>query len=237
MDLVAKMTALGVGMTQAERANYKFLLSLAAGGLVVDGQPPSRPGDRLAFTTAIKSIAQLQPHRHRVPPNGVVYLGRPAFVSEALLNDLRRESAELREKAERFDDHFVSPGGPIAQEVAFSEQLNDLVSTVADHVTPTARANYLYYDRDGLGIDPHIDNEAFSLNTILMLDHIYTQDPSRLVLYPPDQQPERILLAPGDLIVFYADSITHARERMDKDEVVRIAAFGFHPIVEAEATA
>ncbi len=47
---------------------------------------------------------------------------------------------------------------------------------------PTSKANYLYYDEVGLGIEPHLDNEEFSLNAILMLRHEYEENPSALVL-------------------------------------------------------
>ena len=231
MNLSKKLAALARGMSAAERANYKLLLGMAAGGLARNGHPPQGGIEALAFTTAITSISGLQPHRHRVPPNGVVYRGRPSFVTVELLGDLKRESASFRSTAVRFDDHYVASGAPLARHVAFSTGLNDLIEAHADHVTPTAKANYLYYDEVGLGIDPHVDNESFSLNAILMLEHVYTENPSALVLYPPHSSVERIFLAPGEMVVMYADSITHARERMRQGERVSIVAFGFQPII------
>jgi hypothetical protein len=64
----------------------------------------------------------------------------------------------------------------------------------------------------------------------MMLEHVTNGVPSALVLYPPTRAPQRIHLAPGELIVLYADSIAHARERMKEGEKVRIVAFGFQPI-------
>jgi hypothetical protein len=231
MDLSEKLSSLARGMSEAERVNYKLLLGMAAGGLMRNGLPPEEGIEAVAFSTAVTSISALQPHRHRVPPNGVVYRGRPAFVTDELLGDLQRESARLRSTAIRFDDHYFVSGAPLARQVALSVELNDVVQAHADHVTPTAMANYLYYDEVGLGIDPHVDNESFSLNAVLMLEHVYVADPSALVLYPPHSGVERILLAPGELIIMYADSITHARERMKPGERLRIAAFGFQPLV------
>jgi hypothetical protein len=75
-----------------------------------------------------------------------------------------------------------------------------------------------------------VDNEEFSLNVIMMLEHSYTNAPSALVLYPGGCPMQKIYLAPGELIAMYADSVTHARERMAEDEVVRIVAFGFQPV-------
>ncbi|HEX6370900.1 MAG TPA: hypothetical protein VF006_18420 [Longimicrobium sp.] len=231
MDLSDKLAGLAREMSDAELANYKLLLGMAAGGLARSGQPPESGLESEAFSTAITAISALQPHRHRVPPNGVVYRGRPSFVTDALLRALQEESASLRHTALRFDDHYVVSGAPLAREIGFSTELNDLVSAHADHVTPTAKANYLYYDKPGMGIDPHVDNETFSLNAIMMLEHVYERDPSALILYPPRSPVERIFLSPGEMIVMYADSITHARERIRAGERVRIVAFGFQPLI------
>ena len=230
MELSEKLAALSGGMDEAERANFKLLLGMAAGGLVRDGRPPKKGIEGRAFSAAVTAISALQPHRHRLPVNGVVYRGRPDFVTDELLHDLREESARLRPTAFRFDDHYVVSGAPIARAVGYSTELNDWVQTYADHVTPTAKANYLYYDQIGLGIDPHVDNESFALNAILMLEHVYAANPSALVLYPPKSLVERIHLQPGEMIVMFADSIIHARERMGAGECVRIVAFGFQPI-------
>jgi hypothetical protein len=231
MSLTDRLVALAQGMSDAERANYKLLLGMAAGGLAQSGKPPSSGLEAAAFATTINSIAALQPHRHRVPPDGVVYRGKPPFVTDELLSALKKESASVRPAAIRFDDHYVVSGAPLARNVAFSTQLDELIQAYADHVTPTAKANYLYYDEVGLGIDPHVDNEEFSLNAILMLEHVYESNPSALVLYPPRSAIQRIHLAPGEMIIFYADSITHARERMKIGERISIVAFGFQPIL------
>jgi len=230
MSLSDKLALLADTMSDAERANYKFLLGMAAGGLVRDGRPPQRGLESLSFSTAVESITKLQPHRARVPPNGIVYRGRPSFVTDELLADLQAESTSLRPKAVRFDDHFVSSGGTIARGVAYSTDLDAVLRDHTDHLAPTGRANYLYYDSVGLGIDPHIDNEMFSLNVIMMLEHCFSGNPSALVVYPPRAPEQRIYLQPGELVVLYADSTTHARERMAPREIVRIVAFGFQPI-------
>ena len=153
-------------------------------------------------------------------------------MTDELLSKLQNEAVRLRSTALRFHDHFVVSGAPLAREVGFSSQLHELIQAHADYVAPTAKANYLYYDKVGLGIDPHVDNESFSLNAVLMLQHEYEQDPSALVIYPPNSAPERIFLVPGEMIVLFADSIVHARERMAPNERVTIVGFGFQPIRE-----
>jgi hypothetical protein len=230
--LAEKLTALSGELDEAERANLKLLLGMAAGGLVANGVVPREGVEALAFDAAISSISRLQPHRHRIPRNGIAFRGRPEFLNDELLGKLQAESAALRPTAFRFDDHFVVSGAPTARNVAFSRELNDFIAAHADHVTPTAKANYLYYDEVGLGIDPHVDNESFALNAILMLEHVWQSKRSALVVYPPNNEPERLYLAPGEMVVMFADSTVHARERMSEGERVRIVGFGFQPLLK-----
>jgi hypothetical protein len=231
VDLGDKLASISEEMDDSERANYKLLLAMAAGGLIVRGDAETRSGSE-AYRATLRAIARLQPHHDRIPPNGVIYRGRPKFCSQEMLDDLRAESQELRSSAVRFDHHYVSPGGPIAQGIALSEQLNDLIALHTHHIVPTGRANYLYYDAVDLGIDPHVDNEVFSLNAIMMLEHEFCDNPSALVLYPAEGEAEEIYLCPGEMIVMFADSITHARRRMRPHEHVSIVAFGFQPVGE-----
>lgn len=227
VELTDKLASLGQSLTDAEKANYKLILGLACSGLLAQR---TESAAKQALDVTMASLADLQPYRRRIPPTGIVYRGRPDFMSDDLLRSLQRESLAARASARRFDDHFVSPGGPTARQVAFSEQLLELVRAGAGSVVSTGRTNYLYYDEPGLGIDPHIDNEEFPLNTILMLEHQRCADPSALALFREGQAVERIFLAPGELIVFFADSVVHARERMKQEEKVRIVAFGFQPV-------
>lgn len=228
MDLAERLTQIGSTLTEAERDSFKLLLGMAAGGLVgEDGEPPEEGLHAVAFDTTLRCISNLQPHYRQVPSNGVVYRGRPDFLTDELLDALRAEATQVRPQAERFDDHYVTSGAPLASEIAVSSELYDVLSAHAGHIQATARANYLYYDEPGLGIDPHVDKDTFSLNTILMLRHDYDSQPSALVLYPAGREPERIYLQPGEMISMYADSIAHARERVREGESIGIVAFGF----------
>jgi hypothetical protein len=60
-----------------------------------------------------------------------------------------------------------------------------------------------------------------------MLSHVAPADPSALVLFSQGLPPQRIFLLPGEFLIFFADSVIHARERMLPHECVSIAAFGF----------
>ncbi|MCS4267934.1 MULTISPECIES: 2OG-Fe(II) oxygenase [Serratia] len=215
-------------LSEQEREHYKLLLSLACGELL--GKSDKQDVENSALKATLQSLAELQPHHDRVTVNGIAWKGRPDFLSEELFAALNEESKELYHLSQRFDDHLVSSGGIIARQVGFSEQLIDQVKKYAGNIIPTGKTNYLYYNEKGMGIDPHIDNAEFPMNVIMMLDHKSESSPSALILYPTDQEPVRIYLQPGEMIILFADSILHSRERMKVNEEVRIVAFGFQPV-------
>jgi hypothetical protein len=128
----------------------------------------------------------------------------------------------------------VVTDAPGAKKVSLMPELKVIISSAVGNVYPTGKANYIYYDEPGLGIEPHIDNEDFSLNVILMLNHQFKENKSALVLYPLNQPSEKVYLTPGELIVFFADSIVHSRQRMSEQENVSIVAFGFKPVIKSE---
>lgn len=241
--LSEKLRAFNDTLSGAEQANYKLLLGLAAGGLApdleklpdaADSDGPTDGGLGEAFDTVTETLAQLQPYRDRIKSNGIAYRGRPGFMTDKLLASLQAEAVMVRRGASRFDEHFLGCGGPLADKLATSDTLATFVRTHAGDVRATGVASFLFYDEPGQGIDPHIDTDVFSLNVLLMLRHSQ-EDPERgsaLVVFPPRGQPERLELEPGEIVVMFAGSVAHARERMRNGESVCILTFGFHPLGE-----
>lgn len=229
--LVEKLQAFNDSLSEAERANYKLLLGLAAGGLSPDFKTPFTPKQRAAFTTVGETLARLQPYRARINRNGIAYRGRPDFMTDEVLGSLIQEATALRPRAVPFEEHFLGTGAPIANRMAVSPQLCALVRQHAGDVQPTGVASFLFYDAPGQGIEPHIDTDIFSLNVILMLKHVGGGDPrSCLVVFPPGDEPERLDLVPGEMVIMFAGSITHGREYVKPGEEVGILTFGFHPL-------
>jgi hypothetical protein len=229
--LVDKLQAFNDSLSEAERANYKLLLGLAAGGLSPDFKTPLDPDKQQAFATVGETLARLQPYSARISPNGIAYRGRPDFMTDEFLGSLIDEARELRPRAFPYDEHFLGTGAPIANQLAVSPVLVDLVKAHAGDVQPTGVASFLYYDAPGQGIEPHIDTDIFSLNVILMLKHVGGGDArSCLVVFPPGGEPERLDLVPGEMVIMFAGSITHGREFVKPGEEVNILTFGFHPL-------
>jgi hypothetical protein len=135
-----------------------------------------------------------------------------------------------RADAIKHDQHFLACGGRLADELAVCADLVALVKSSAGPVRATGTASYIYYDIPGQNICPHIDTDVFSINAILMLRHDYSDDPkSFLEIYPQNQPCESILLIPGEMIIFWADSVVHARSSVGLAETVNILTIGFQP--------
>jgi len=231
LPLVERIGRLSAGLTAAERENLKLLLSMAAGGLLVGhARQQSDALRQEALETAQRSLPKLHDGNRPAFTTGIVFRGRAPFFSDADLAAMDEESLACRYRAERFHDHYVSSGAPLAREMALSSDINDFLTERVGPVLPTYKANYLYYDAPGLGIDPHVDKNEFALNVLTMLEHRPDQRNSELILYPPDQEPVHIQLAHGESLVFFADSVTHQRTRTVDGESIRLVSFGYHPI-------
>jgi hypothetical protein len=233
MSLSEKLNTLCQTLSPAEQANYKLLLGLAASGL-----SPSFDGFRSvdnanAFGAVTQCLTTFHPYKDRMTENGIAWRGRPDFMTDDMLSSLQTEALATRPLAFAYDNHFVGAGAPIANELAVSAELKQLVQEKAGKVLPTGIASFLYYDREGQGIPPHIDTDIFSLNVLLMLKHVGgSEKRSCLVVFPPQKPPERIDLEPGEIVILFAGSMTHAREYMMAGEQVGILTFGFHPLGE-----
>lgn len=230
-NLATKLLRLNGDLDEAERANLKLVLSLAAGGLTPDFDRPHVGIQASAFDAVSETLVGLQPYRDRIGPNGLAYRGRPPFMTDALLASLQSEAVELRPAAHRFDEHFLGCGAPIANALATSDDLTTFVRAHAGNVKPTGVASFLFYDEEGQGIHPHIDTDVFSVNVLIMLAHRRCANrASALVIFPPGRDPERIELWPGEMLILFAGSIAHGRERIAPGEAISILTLGFHPV-------
>jgi hypothetical protein len=225
--LVTKVERLSKSLNRSERENLKLLLSMAAGGILVGHADTISPLQRTALEVAQRSLPLLQSDRKKGFETGIVYLGKAPFFDEEDINALNIESLKYRKQAERFHDHYVASGAPLARELALSQKLHSFLVENVGEVYPTYKANYLYYDEPGLGIDPHVDKHDFSLNVLTMLSHTSSPRNSKLILYPPGQDQQVIQLNPGETLVFFADSVTHQRTRTVEGEKIRLVSFGY----------
>lgn len=223
MKLVEKLNRLSENLDYAELDNYKLLLGMAAGGLAPRGHLPVDPCKIEAFNAVLKCLSKIQ-------PTGILWHGRPDFITDKLLKDLQKESTEIRKIAEAQERYFLGCGGKLANKLATSDHLVNMVQEYAPQMIPTGIASYLFYDKIGCGLDPHIDTEIFTLNMILMLKHEYDIKPaSRLWIYPVNEEPKQFQLLPGECLLLYAGGMVHSRDDIKDGENISLLTIGFSP--------
>jgi hypothetical protein len=229
-SLLEKLSKFSLNLSRTERENLKLLLGEAAGDLVVS--PHKEKGCKAeALQTSLTCLSNLQPYADRIPPDGIVWRGRPPFLSEVLLKELQIESATRRKDAIKEGSYLLGCGGPIADKLAMDKKVTDFIESYAGPIVATGVASYLYYEEPGQGLDPHVDTSIFSINMILMLKHQHDEiNPSKLVTYSAYTNPQHILLKPGESLILFADSIVHAREPVKEGEFITLLTFGFQPV-------
>ena len=222
-ELRTRLDEFTLSLTESEYHNYKTVLALASGGLIRADRGSSQAA--LSVATNVLAASRNRPKSARF---GIAWQGRPEFLTVGKLENLIQESRQSQSRATRVEDHKVVPGGEVAKEFAQCEAFLQLVTRYAGSAVSTDRSTYLYYDEIGMGIDPHIDNPEFAVNAILMLEHKHKELPSALTFYEGADS-RSVHLQSGELIIFFADSVVHARERMKEGEFLAVVAFGFQP--------
>ncbi|MEI2730415.1 MAG: hypothetical protein V9G08_00080 [Dermatophilaceae bacterium] len=225
--LEERLSELARELDPAEREDLKLILSMAAGGLLGGHtRGANSPRQDMALHVAQRALPLLHKPIQVDIAGGVVFRGRAPFFTDRDIEALDQESRRERAKAGRFHDHLVVNNAPLAAGMALSSEIRDYLESKVGPVFATNKANYLYYDAPGLGIDPHVDVDEFSLNVLTMLEHSGVRQ-SCLMLYPPDAPEQEVRLEPGETLIFLADRVTHERIRTGPDERIRIVSFGY----------
>ncbi|MEA2195012.1 MAG: hypothetical protein QOG42_1446 [Solirubrobacteraceae bacterium] len=164
-------------------------------------------------------------------------LGRPPFVSDARLAELEQEARTLRAGARPGSDdpgqagQFSAPVGPAARALVRDRGWHAICRReLSFEPRPPYYASYLYYDRPGAGIVPHVDDPEFAVNVLFMVSRSGPAGGgagSATVLHPPGEEPLRLVLAPGEAVLLEADGLVHAREPMAPGERVTVLTMGF----------
>ncbi|AHE29199.1 hypothetical protein [Burkholderia pseudomallei] len=225
MNLDEKLMKLASSLDPPERVCLKILLAASAAELMKQQRNEDGPNTAVihALLRSVWRTAPMIAGRK----SGIAYCGRPPWLSEEILVRLQNESLQMRAEAARFHDHLVASNGTMASQVATSGEMKRFIQDYVGNFIPSGKANYLYYDAPGMGIEPHVDTDDFGLNAVMLLEHQYQSDPSSLVIFEHDGSRQVIRLTPGEMIVFFASSVVHAREFIKAGEIVRIVAFGF----------
>lgn len=210
----------------------KNLLSIAASALPVNGTLPSDDKQLTAFRLVQDCLYRLRrPLRPRLTLDGVLWHGRPAFVTDAVLRSLTDDARLARRVAQRQKwGQFISPGGPVVAAFTKCDELRTFIENLVGDVDEFGVASCLYYDEIDAHIRPHVDTDNFCVNANLMLEHeSFGRRTSNLIVYPVGGQPKQIALKPGEMVVMYADCIVHTRTPVSDGERVMNITFGYKP--------
>ena len=182
------------------------------------------------FTYLANTIRQLSPDHALMPENGIVFKGNPNWANHQLLLTLNKEAEQRRDKPLDRTDHFLGCGGIQADKLANSTSLVNFVSQHAGKVRATGIASYLYYDKPGLGIRPHVDTDVFSVNLMLMLKHRPSQNglKSSTLVFPPNGKMENHSLDIGGVMIMFGGAVIHARSIIGPQEKVHLLTIGFN---------
>lgn len=229
--IARQLLASAGAMTADERELLKTVLTFAASELVPDGRVPCDAARRDALGNVVSALAGLQPHAHLVPPGGISYRGRPAFMTDDLLRELQAESHRLRSAVGHGDPRCLGlRGGPLIDALARSKEMTALVERHLAPVTASRKANYLYYEVPGSRSEAHVDSGVFAINANIMLEHAATGPRgSFLYVIGGDGALTRIVFEPGEIVLIFADSVVHGRAPLVPGERVNNVTIGFEP--------
>jgi hypothetical protein len=159
----------------------------------------------------------------------VHYYGRPEWLTDEILEELRAEARRRRGQASDVERQAHARVGACGSRFASSREMLRLIAVSVRPACPTGNANYLYYDSPGSGIDPHIDSVDFPLQVLLMIDHHgFTNQRSSLVIFPNGpRDPVPIVLDPGHLVLFDAASVYHGRTSVSPGERLVLLGAGY----------
>lgn len=160
----------------------------------------------------------------------VRYTGRPDWLTTPILDELAAEAVAMRGTAVQNSQlQFGARAGERALTFARSPEVLGLIDEFTSRRPACKEGTYLYYERPGAGIAPHIDRPEFTLQILLMLRHSgYGHRRSSLAIFPDGPKSAIYFpLEPGELILFQAANVTHGRTATSEGEIVNLLGLGY----------
>jgi len=228
-------------LTDNERDNLKYRLSLCAIKELEKSNYSKTQYNihtKLRVNNILSSLISIQPYRDRIPEYGMVYRGRPEFISDETLNELIMESERFRPYARLNNKQYLyqveTPNNVSFSEVlSESKELHELVCKYAGPVLNSYITSYIYYDKKGHCSRAHVDNAFTSITVMLGLKQQlkpgYRQKLSSSFIYWPNKKPLEYRLFPGEISIFFGACVLHGRSRLDEGEATSSLLMSFRP--------
>jgi len=191
----------------------KAFFELAVASAPIEGVLPSQPDDLLGFQLAQNALYEMRANRPNLRTDGVLYIGRPSFLSDELLTAItdELEAKRVSAKHDRWGQ-FLGKPGPHVRSLLSSRMLGEFVESFVGQTCVDRRASCIYYDRAGAHIRPHVDTDHYGVNANLLVKHSGANLKSKLIIYTVGGEPKEMLLKPFFLEEF--------KETLDDDTVV-----------------
>lgn len=238
IDLSERLQRFSQQLSPNERDALKYRLSLASiKEMEKDFEISQNPDKRQRFFGFLQHLLAIQPFFGRVPMYGIAYRGRPDFMTDQLVEDLRAEALRFRPYARLNFEQFIATidtpdDSTVSERLAASEDLYRLVTQHAGSCLRSYITSYIYYEVAGQCSKPHVDNAFTSITAMIGLrnDHEDLTSPlSSSVIYWPDSPPMEYRLKPGELVIFFGVCTLHGRYPISSGETIHSLLVSFRP--------
>jgi acyl-CoA synthetase (AMP-forming)/AMP-acid ligase II len=208
---------------EAGRLAWKLFLGCAREALVPYRHLPHGP-DREPAEVVLKALGELM-------GDTPLYVGRPAFVTDELLERLRAEAAERRSAATLDQGMLMASPGEAARRFAYRDEMRELLAGLGQRVEASGAGKYVYCDPTAKGPGEHLHEMPFVLNVELSLEHVSPGRPgAQIVLCPPFGAARPVRTRPGELVVWFAGSVSHARDEIAAGERLTGLSMFYEPV-------
>lgn len=153
-----------IGGDQCRRDAVVEIAGAVARHLANGDDPPFAPESLVVWHSLVRVVDALV-------GSGVCAIGRPSFVSDHLLDALRREAMDSTPEAEVSSGRVAWAGGATLARLAVSRQLRDeLTRALGAAVAPAHDAIY-EFDPPGSHVRPHVDGRHYPIVFHLVVHH------------------------------------------------------------------
>jgi len=223
-SIVAALCSRAGQMAPAELRALRHVLGVAISGLDAEHSLPTDPRKLAAIRAIQDSLFHLTNYPGHIPDDGMMWTGRPAFVTDAVLAALQcRARAESVNKIRSGKHFFVEC--PAMLELLPPGALASFLQALEGGLQPRGKANLQYYEAPGECIGAHVDVDDFGLSGVMLLRHEHQQPrASRLWVFPRGQAPKVVELEPGHMVIFCGQAVIHQRTAVAAGEQVTTLA-------------
>jgi acyl-CoA synthetase (AMP-forming)/AMP-acid ligase II len=223
LALAGRLVDLARSGGEAGRLAWRLFLGCARQALVPYRHLPHGP-DRQAAEVVLRALGDLL-------GEAPLYAGRPAFVTDELLEALRAEAADRRSAATLDQGMLMASPGEAARRFAHREEMRELLAGLGHRAEASGAGKYVYCDPTAMGPGWHLHELPFVLNVELSLEHVSPGRPgAQIVLGPPLGAPRPVRTTPGEMVVWFAGSVPHARDEIAAGERLTALSMFYEPV-------